>query len=233
MDRKSTLSAKRLQKQREKARRHFPETTSNQQQPFKCKNEQERTLQIWLGNARGSSEGVCGKGCGSVQTQTRTSYGTQKYMLKGCQVFLAHVTMKEAEDKSEEKRLEDVPILRDFPEVFPEDIAGLPLTRQCDIAKLVITNVREREEYIPEEMHFRKLDNGVINEFQNWRAVVFALKDLEALSVMVEPEQVKVEQYIRGLSKNIRGDVKSSRPAGIDEVVRMAYQLMVLEGNSD
>ncbi|GJY03796.1 putative reverse transcriptase domain-containing protein, partial [Tanacetum coccineum] len=44
---------------------------------------------------------------------------------------------------------------------------------------------------------------------------------------MVEPEQVKVEQYIRGLSKNIRGDVTSSRPVGIDEAVRMAYQLMV------
>ncbi|GJU47253.1 putative reverse transcriptase domain-containing protein [Tanacetum coccineum] len=43
---------------------------------------------------------------------------------------------------------------------------------------------------------------------------------------MVEPEQVKVEQYIRGLSKNIRGDVTSSRPAGINEAVRMAYQLM-------
>nr|GFA09249.1 hypothetical protein [Tanacetum cinerariifolium] len=43
---------------------------------------------------------------------------------------------------------------------------------------------------------------------------------------MVEPEQVKVEQYIHGLSKNICGDVTSSRPAGIDEVVRMAYQLM-------
>nr|GEZ43078.1 retrotransposon protein, putative, Ty3-gypsy subclass [Tanacetum cinerariifolium] len=43
---------------------------------------------------------------------------------------------------------------------------------------------------------------------------------------MVEPEQVKVEQYIHGLSKNIRGDVTSSRPAGIDEAVCMAYQLM-------
>nr|GEV44436.1 hypothetical protein [Tanacetum cinerariifolium] len=37
---------------------------------------------------------------------------------------------------------------------------------------------------------------------------------------MVEPEQVKLEQYIRGLSKNICGDVTSSRPAGIDEAVR-------------
>ncbi|GJU75575.1 putative reverse transcriptase domain-containing protein, partial [Tanacetum coccineum] len=43
---------------------------------------------------------------------------------------------------------------------------------------------------------------------------------------MVEPEQVKVEQYIRGLSKNIRGDVTSSRPTSINEAVRMAYQLM-------
>ncbi|GJW54573.1 putative reverse transcriptase domain-containing protein [Tanacetum coccineum] len=44
---------------------------------------------------------------------------TQKYLLKGCHVFLAHVTIKKAEDKSEEKRLEDVPIVQDFPEVFP------------------------------------------------------------------------------------------------------------------
>nr|GEX90553.1 putative reverse transcriptase domain-containing protein [Tanacetum cinerariifolium] len=43
---------------------------------------------------------------------------------------------------------------------------------------------------------------------------------------MVKPEQVKVEQYILGLSNNIRGDVTSSKPAGIDEAICMAYQLM-------
>nr|GEZ89020.1 putative reverse transcriptase domain-containing protein [Tanacetum cinerariifolium] len=51
-------------------------------------------------------------------------------MLKGCQVFLAHVTTKEAEGKSEKKRLENVPIVWDFPKVFPEDLLGLPPTRQ-------------------------------------------------------------------------------------------------------
>ncbi|GJZ22594.1 hypothetical protein Tco_0559633 [Tanacetum coccineum] len=56
----------------------------------------------------------------------------QKYMLKGCPIFLAHVTTKETEDKSEKKRLEDVPIVRDFPEVFPEDLPGLPPTRQVE-----------------------------------------------------------------------------------------------------
>ncbi|GJS84460.1 putative reverse transcriptase domain-containing protein [Tanacetum coccineum] len=40
--------------------------------------------------------------------------------------------MKKAEDKSEEKRLEDVPIVRDFPDVFPEDLPGLPPTRQVE-----------------------------------------------------------------------------------------------------
>ncbi|GJS46481.1 hypothetical protein Tco_0596602 [Tanacetum coccineum] len=51
---------------------------------------------------------------------------TQKYMEKGCQVFLAQVTKKETEVKSKEKRLEDVPIVQRFPEVFAEDLPGLP-----------------------------------------------------------------------------------------------------------
>nr|GFB33856.1 putative reverse transcriptase domain-containing protein [Tanacetum cinerariifolium] len=41
---------------------------------------------------------------------------TQRYFLKGYPIFLAHVTTKEAEDKSKEKRLKDVPIVQDFPE---------------------------------------------------------------------------------------------------------------------
>ncbi|GJT40150.1 putative reverse transcriptase domain-containing protein [Tanacetum coccineum] len=56
----------------------------------------------------------------------------QKYMEKGCQLFLAQVTMKENKDKSKEKRLEDVPTVRDFPEVFPEDLPGLPPIRQVE-----------------------------------------------------------------------------------------------------
>ncbi|GJT49556.1 putative reverse transcriptase domain-containing protein [Tanacetum coccineum] len=49
---------------------------------------------------------------------------TQKYLLEGCPIFLAQVTMKKAEDKSKEKQLEEVPIVQDFPEVFPEDLPG-------------------------------------------------------------------------------------------------------------
>ncbi|GJV03733.1 hypothetical protein Tco_1337302 [Tanacetum coccineum] len=55
---------------------------------------------------------------------------TQKYLLKGCHVFLAHVTAKKREDKSEKKRLKDVPVVRDFPKVFLEDFSGIPPTQQ-------------------------------------------------------------------------------------------------------
>ncbi|GKB25019.1 putative reverse transcriptase domain-containing protein [Tanacetum coccineum] len=56
----------------------------------------------------------------------------QKYMEKGCQLFLAQVTVKENKDKLKEKRLEDVSTVQDFPEVFPEDLPGLPPIRQVE-----------------------------------------------------------------------------------------------------
>ncbi|GJY98283.1 putative reverse transcriptase domain-containing protein, partial [Tanacetum coccineum] len=47
-------------------------------------------------------------------------------------IFHAQVTMKKQEDKSKEKQLEEVPIVQDFPEVFPEDLPGIPPTRQVE-----------------------------------------------------------------------------------------------------
>ncbi|GJT66247.1 putative reverse transcriptase domain-containing protein [Tanacetum coccineum] len=56
----------------------------------------------------------------------------QKYMLKGCHIFLARVTTKEIEDRLEKKQLEDVPIVRNFPKIFREDLSGLPPTQQVE-----------------------------------------------------------------------------------------------------
>ncbi|GJT29669.1 putative reverse transcriptase domain-containing protein [Tanacetum coccineum] len=53
---------------------------------------------------------------------------TRKYVKRGCHLFLAHVTEK----KSKEKRLEDVPVIRDFLEVFLEELPGLPLPRKVE-----------------------------------------------------------------------------------------------------
>ncbi|GJW01822.1 putative reverse transcriptase domain-containing protein [Tanacetum coccineum] len=57
---------------------------------------------------------------------------TQKYLLKGCDVFLVHATTKKAEDKSEERRLEDIPIVRDLPKVFPKDFSCIPPTQKVE-----------------------------------------------------------------------------------------------------
>ncbi|GKC33785.1 putative reverse transcriptase domain-containing protein [Tanacetum coccineum] len=52
----------------------------------------------------------------------------RKYIERDCHLFLAHVTEK----KSKEKRLEDVPIIHDFLEVFSEELPGLPPPRQVE-----------------------------------------------------------------------------------------------------
>ncbi|GJU49646.1 putative reverse transcriptase domain-containing protein [Tanacetum coccineum] len=50
------------------------------------------------------------------------------YISRGCQVFIAQVMEK----KSDEKRLEDIPVVREFPKVFPEDLPGIPPVRQVE-----------------------------------------------------------------------------------------------------
>ncbi|GJT40787.1 hypothetical protein Tco_0940652 [Tanacetum coccineum] len=54
------------------------------------------------------------------------------YIQKRCQVYLAQVTTRKFDDEPKEKRLEDVPIVRDFLKVFLEDLPGLPPTRQVE-----------------------------------------------------------------------------------------------------
>nr|GEV36673.1 putative reverse transcriptase domain-containing protein [Tanacetum cinerariifolium] len=57
---------------------------------------------------------------------------TYIYLQKGCHVFLAYITEKKTEDKSEEKRLEDVPVVCYFLEFFLEDFPGVSLTQQVE-----------------------------------------------------------------------------------------------------
>nr|GEX39869.1 putative reverse transcriptase domain-containing protein [Tanacetum cinerariifolium] len=52
----------------------------------------------------------------------------RKYVEKSFQLSLAQVIEKEPT----KKRLQDVPVIRDFPEVFPDDLPGLPPPRQVE-----------------------------------------------------------------------------------------------------
>ncbi|GJY09287.1 putative reverse transcriptase domain-containing protein [Tanacetum coccineum] len=66
------------------------------------------------------------------QSKTRLSLisciKTERYISRGYQVFIAQVMEK----KSDEKRLEDIPVVREFLEVFPENLPGLPPVRQVE-----------------------------------------------------------------------------------------------------
>ncbi|XP_076903889.1 uncharacterized protein LOC143559075, partial [Bidens hawaiensis] len=75
---------------------------------------------------------------GEVLTVQRDEGGTamgvfsmmraQKLLRKGHLAVLAMVS----NTRMEEKRIEDIPIVRDFPEVFAEDLHGLPPHRQVE-----------------------------------------------------------------------------------------------------
>ncbi|GJZ72441.1 hypothetical protein Tco_0636292 [Tanacetum coccineum] len=43
------------------------------------------------------------------------------------------------------KRLDDIPVIKEFPEVFPEDLPGLPPIRQCFIDDILIYSSNEEE----------------------------------------------------------------------------------------
>ncbi|GKF98675.1 hypothetical protein Tco_0297458, partial [Tanacetum coccineum] len=60
-----------------------------------------------------------------------------KYIERGCHLFLAHVTKKE----KSKKLLEDVPVICDFPEVFPDDLPGLPPPRQVEFKIDLVSSV--------------------------------------------------------------------------------------------
>nr|GEW00276.1 retrotransposable element Tf2 [Tanacetum cinerariifolium] len=77
--------------------------------------------------------------CGNKSNNGRESRLTviscskaQEYMAKGCQVFLAHTSAKKEEESSKGKQLEDVPVVRDYPEVFPKDLLGVPPARPVE-----------------------------------------------------------------------------------------------------
>lgn len=57
-----------------------------------------------------------------------SSIQAQKYLRKECHAFLAHVV-----DMSQEtKDMKNIPEVRDFPDIFPEELPGLPPQRQVE-----------------------------------------------------------------------------------------------------
>ncbi|GKV03839.1 hypothetical protein SLEP1_g16082 [Rubroshorea leprosula] len=54
----------------------------------------------------------------------------QKYLVNGCQGFIVSIT----DASSVTSRLEDIPVVHEFPDVFSEDLPGLPPDREVEFA---------------------------------------------------------------------------------------------------
>nr|GEX26037.1 putative reverse transcriptase domain-containing protein [Tanacetum cinerariifolium] len=84
----------------------------------------------------------------------------RKYIERGSQLFMAHVIEKEPQ----EKRLKDVPVIRDFHEVFLDDLPGLPPPRQVefriDLVPGTAPVVRAPYRLAPSEMKELKKDGS-------------------------------------------------------------------------
>ncbi|GJX63406.1 putative reverse transcriptase domain-containing protein [Tanacetum coccineum] len=80
-----------------------------------------------------------------VELADRRISETNTVLIRGCPIFLAQVTKKETEDKSEEKLLEDVPTVWDFSDVFPEDFPGLPPPRQVEFQIDLVPELSDKE----------------------------------------------------------------------------------------
>ena len=62
--------------------------------------------------------------------QVISALQARRMMKKGCKGYLATMT----DTQQGELKLEDIPIVREFPDVFPEDLSGLPPDREIEFS---------------------------------------------------------------------------------------------------
>ena len=61
-----------------------------------------------------------------------SSLQLKRVVWKGCKAFVVTITNEEHINKEEKLKLEDIPIMRGYLVMFPEEISGLPPKRELD-----------------------------------------------------------------------------------------------------
>nr|GEZ00287.1 putative reverse transcriptase domain-containing protein [Tanacetum cinerariifolium] len=119
-------------------------------------------------------------------------------VVTGFPIFLAHITMKEVEDKSKKKRLEDVPIVRNFPEVFTEELPGLPPTRpvefKIDLVLGATPDEKEHKEHLKAILELLKKEElyAKFSKCEFWiPKVQFLSHVIDSQGIHVDPAKIE------------------------------------------
>nr|GFB71331.1 putative reverse transcriptase domain-containing protein [Tanacetum cinerariifolium] len=109
----------------------------------------------------------------------------REYRAKGCHVFLAQISAAQEDDKPERKQVKDVPIIQDFPEVFPENLPVFMdlMNRVCKhyLDKFVIVFINDILIYLKDEKEHE----------EHLKAILELLKKEEFQGIHVDPTKIE------------------------------------------
>ena len=134
----------------------------------------------------------------SVMSNVISTMQARRFMRKGCETFLAVIL----DSKRSQVDVEKIPVVREFPDVFPEELPGIPLEREVDLAIEIVlgTVLMSRAPYrmAPTELKELKsqlqelLDKGFIPpSVSPWGApVLFVKKKDGTLRMCIDYRQI-------------------------------------------
>ena len=108
---------------------------------------------------------------------------SQRFLRKGCEAFLALIL----DSKRGQVDVEKIPVVREFPNVFPEELPGIPLEREVDLSIEIVLGIapmsREAYRMAPAELKELKvqlqelLDKGFVRPTVSpWGAPILIVK---------------------------------------------------------
>ncbi|GJR91355.1 putative reverse transcriptase domain-containing protein [Tanacetum coccineum] len=183
------------------------------------------------GNGNGTAQGRAQLWEEEMLSQTLTSS-------RGCGVFLAHITTKEAKDKSEGKRLKDVLIVREFPEVFPKTCPGSEnFIVYCDASLGVVLMQNEKViAYASRQLKIHEKNytthdlelEAVVFALKIWRHYLYGTNDYDC-EIRYHPGKANV--VADALSKKER--VKSLRVRALVMTIGLNLPKQILEAQTE
>ena len=177
----------------------------------------------------------------SVMSNVNSAMQARKFIRKGYEVFLALIL----DSKRGQVDVETIPIVREFPDVFPEELPGIPLEREVDLSIEIVPGIalvsRAPYRMAPTELKELKvqlqelLDNGFVRpSVSPWGAPVLFVKNKDGtLRMCIDYRKInKVTVKNKYLLSRIEDLFDQLKGAGVFSKIDLRsryYQLRVKE----